>query len=242
MGRPKKTTPTCRVSLSLDEADHDLLQAWALEAGKHEATLAAQVVIEVLRAAADDRGQLNIQLIESALAALRGDQVHPPVDQARWRWPLDVLLADRKLWGWYPELCALMGRRLQLPRPSRMGAGDNTPVLDREGYADLLEFLFPAVATTGGVVTWRSTDYPAAVEAARGPQAEDSLPFRPTWERVIRHVVKALDALERSQSGGAGDPQQAMIIEDQLTHGWLVILKNLVGEGHPAALPEKRLS
>ena len=79
-------------------------------------------------------------------------------------------------------------------------------VTNREGYFDLLEFLFPALEGPRGRLTWRSTDYPIAAEAQR--RGEGGAPLRPIWERVIRHVVLAMTGLEEAKN-----PSLAMAVE-----------------------------
>jgi hypothetical protein len=240
MGRPKKTTPTHRVYLTLGEDEHDLLEAFAAERAKPTATVAGELLSKVLGASTDSEGRISREQVEAIIHTLRGEPVYP-ANVPRWRLPLDSILAERSWWAtWYPELCKLLSRDTKLRAPSYHGAGDNGPVLDRDGYFDLLEFLFPTVAGPRGAVTWRALDY--ATKGDRGHSDEDSRSLRSAWEAVIRHVVVAMTGLETAK-----DASLLISVEEQIRHGWLSTLLSLVGEappGHEASprLPKKRLA
>jgi hypothetical protein len=239
MPRPKKTTPSHRVYLTLDQAQHDLLEAFAAELARPPATLAAQFLTRVLEAGVDAEGRISREQIESTIRTLRGEPSFP-ANVPRWRQPLSAILADRDWWAtWYSELCKLLSRDNKTRELSSSGAGDNGPVLDSEGYFDLLEFLFPTVAGPRGTVSWRSQSYHATVEGRH--QDEGGRPLKPAWEAVIRHVVVAMTALEEAKNASL-----LISVEDQIRHGWLSTLLSLVGEAPPGGsaprLPKKRLA
>jgi hypothetical protein len=231
--------PTHRVYLTLTKMQHRTLEEFAAEASRPPATFAAELLVSVLDSAITEDGDIDRAQIEATIRTLKGDRTYP-ANVTRWKRPIEAILSDRFWWNaWYPDLCALLGRDAKLRQPSSFGAGDGGPVTDREGYFDLLEFLFRALPGPREPITWRSMDYPAAAEAQL--RGEGSQPFRPVWERVIRHVVVALVALEETQN-----PSLLISVEDQIRHGWLSTLLTLVGEAPPGRealprLPKKRL-
>jgi hypothetical protein len=225
MPRPSRG-PTHRVYLTLTEMQHRLLTEFASAGGRAPATFASEVLTSILDSALTEDGDIDQRQVEATINALRGDPTFP-ANIPRWRRPLDAILLDTAWWSaWYPELCSLLGRD-----KNRLGYSRDR-VANREGYFDLLEFLFPALEGPRGRLTWRSTDYPIAAEAQR--RGEGGAPLRPIWERVIRHVVLAMTGLEEAKN-----PSLAMAVEDQIRHGWLSTLLSLVGEASPGkdALP-----
>src|SRR5207302_182982 len=83
------------------------------ELGKPPATLAGQIVLDVLGAAEQTPdGRFNPEAVAARIRALRGkpEGQQPPVKLPIWRWPLDLLLSQRQWWSdWYPQLCELLG-------------------------------------------------------------------------------------------------------------------------------------
>jgi hypothetical protein len=154
---------------------------------------------------------------------------------ARWRWPMEDLLADTAWWDrWLPDLYELLGRDLR-GEPDEWG-GPGEPIVDRRGYGDLLTYLFPPVDD----VTWRSADYPrmASLQARQGAQHGTSPPVRAqVWEPVLRHVATALRALEETSAAGT-DPQLRLEAEARITGSWVQVLRTLVGEQPATPLPE----
>jgi hypothetical protein len=224
MRRKGAVGPGRRVYLTLAPTQHRLLEEFATEAGRAPATLAADFLVSILDAALTDAGDVDREQVQATIRTLRGEPTYSTTTP-RWRRPIDAILLDAHWWRtWYPELCALLG-------PAR-----TTPATD----FDLLEFLFPAIPGPRGDITWRSMDYPATAESRR--RGEASRPLRPIWERVIRHVVVALTALEQAQ-----DPSLLITVESQIRHGWLETLLSLVGEAAPGdrtskpRLPQNRL-
>jgi len=143
----------------------------------------------------------------------------------RWAWPLDCLLADAEWWErWLPKLNQLMGS-------DGPGLG-RAPT--RDGYVDLMELVFPAI----GVVTWRSLEYRAAADAIDSTDQDSRVCAGPgtsrAWEPVIRHVVRALAALESAEQPEA-DPYHAMRVQTELQGPWIGTLRNLLGRS-PAEL------
>src|SRR2546428_9058022 len=235
MPRPRRRIH--RVNLTLDQAQFELLQAFAKELGKPPATLAGRVILDVLGAAErTPDGRFNPAAVAARIRALRGEAQgkQPPVKLPIWRWPLDLLLGQRQWWNdWYPQLCQLLGRKLEAD-------GRRAGIYDRAGYADVMEFLFPTIAGPNGSSSWRSPLYPGVAEARRHPEDEGVRPLAEVWEACVRHVAVALNALEETESGSA-----LILLEDQIRHSWLSTLLNLVGAASPGGktppLPQNRL-
>ncbi|MBJ7597753.1 hypothetical protein [Candidatus Nephthysia bennettiae] len=227
MSRPQKQTSTGRVYLSLDEPDMALLKAYALQTGRPAATVAGQLVVNMLRGARDSSGAVDPELIANVLQQLKGD-TKSPVQLPRWRWPLDRLLGhrERQWWDrWLPQLNQLMGRTLE---PNDIALGERSgPLLDDKGYSDLLEFLLP----TQGTVSWRSLDYRKCMR----PE------LRPTWEPTIRHVARALEALEDAESTEAG-ANASILVQANISGPWLRTLLAITGLQPPELLPKQRLA
>jgi hypothetical protein len=103
-----------------------------------------------------------------------------------------------------------------------------------------MEFLFPTVTSPrGGAISWRSLEYPAAAAPQNANEAAPALPH--IWESVIRHVTKALCALEKTAEPKA-DPVLAILTQDHIAGPWLRTLQVLCGENAPDALPRTRLA
>lgn len=74
--------------------------------------------------------------------------------EPRWEWLIDALLADRRRWDrWLPDLNELLGRKLS---DRSAGYGKGNAIVDRRGYGDLLEYLFPTVVVGRDAISWRS--------------------------------------------------------------------------------------
>jgi hypothetical protein len=232
-GRPRRIAPARRFNLTLDESDLALLIAYSQQAGHPPTRVAGDLLRAILRGAKGDNGQLDSAQVEATLRLLRGESDQPTRIEPRWEWPIEAILADSRWWErWLPDLNELLGRKLQDPKDDR-GQGRRAPVRDRRGYADLMEFLFPACEG----VSWRSPKYPHLASA----RAEDGELYY-VWESVIRHVATALEALEAVAQPGTS-PAARILTQDQITGPWLRTLKNLVGEvARPADLPQKRLA
>jgi hypothetical protein len=243
MGRPAKYSR--RYHLTLEAADADLLDAYAHETRKPPATAGANLLVQALRSATSGVDELSAERrlvaeLQAANATLRrrlqaagGPAEAPRVP--RWEWAIEDILADRGWWAtWLPRLYELLGRQVRRSTLSRAA------VHDRRGYADLLTFLFPPVRLNGRpAAEWGAPDYPHY--ARREAQTEHraavaTASARPeVWEPVIRHVVVALCALERTAAPGS-DPVLRIRTEDELTTSWLRTLRRLTGD-EPAELP-----
>ena len=64
---------------------------------------------------------------------------------------------------------------------------------------------------------------------------------RHIWEAVIRHVERALCALEKVSQPEA-DPAMGILTQDHIAGPWLLTLHALTGEGQPPHVPTKRVS
>jgi hypothetical protein len=194
------------------------------------ATLASQLIRVGLQRPDSDRAVADsIASVSARLHAEPGSISWP-----RWTWPLPVLLADRPWWDrWLPELNELLGRGLV---PTDASYGDRAPIRDRRGSSDLLEFLFPVVTTPSGGVTWRDVNYPAAV----GHRAhEGSGPLAELYDTVIRHVSKALSALEESSRPGTSGAAR-ISLDDQILGPWLSALTTMLGQQQPTVFRQLR--
>jgi hypothetical protein len=244
-GRPRRTTPARRFHLTLDEADASLLEAYAQEVGQQPMRVAGELVRRLLRGSTTNDGRIEKQQVDALLRAIRGEDREAAPNEPRWQWPIQAILADRRWWDrWLPDLNELMGRQLA-PKTAELDYDEQgrrrnpAPVLDRRGYGDLMEFLFPTLSSSrGGGISWRSPEYPLAAAAQNGKQADPALPH--LWESVIRHVVRALCALERSTQPLA-DPVMGILTQDHIAGPWLHTLRVLCGQDAPDALPQKRL-
>ncbi len=148
-------------------------------------------------------------------------------------WPLDSLLADTEWWDtWLPRLGELMGRDTGFDPNQRQ-------VVDDRGYVDLMAQLFTPVDG----VTWRELVYPAAamadtvrVRSGKSSQpatfserAEERINARAqVWEPVVRHVARALAALEATERPDA-DAYRAPQVQVEIARPWVGILRSLLG-------------
>jgi len=241
MGRRPKYSRRCY--LTLEPADADALDVYAREEGLPAATAAARLLLDALRRAmspeADElaAARRRVAVLETEKDSLqRRLRAANAVDQAsnlpRWEWPVEDLLADRDWWELLlPRLYEVLGRQTHVYDPSLI-------VADDRGYVDLLGLLFPAIREQAGAVAeWHSREYPAhakrhwqhhaassgiATEIAVGCQAAAM------WEPVVRHVAKALSALEITSAPGA-DPILCIRAEDDIAGAWLRTLRRLTG-------------
>jgi hypothetical protein len=100
-----------------------------------------------------------------------------------------------------------------------------------------MEFLFPTVTSSrGGGISWRSPEYPLVAVARNGNEAAAALPH--IWESVIRHLVRALCALEKTAEPQA-DPVTGILTQDHIAGSRLCMLRALTGESSPPDLPAK---
>jgi hypothetical protein len=232
-------------------AAKELLLAWLEAAGSnggHDVAALQRRHEEVLRERDDLQRQLTDVIqgrpvtndpdrvipAESPAAPKRSRRSPSRRRDARWEWPAPDLLDETAWWDrWLPRLYELLGRDLR-GEPDQWG-GSEQLVVDRRGYADLLTYLFPPI----GSVTWRSPAYArAAADKARQGGQEDALwSLRvQAWYPVLRHVAKALCALEET-SAARTDPQLRLEAEARLTGSWVQVLGNLVGDRQTGRLP-----
>lgn len=172
-GRPPREIPRRRLNLTLDEPDGVLLDAYAQELGHSAAHAAASIVQETLPAARGPDGAVNRDGVEAVLGHIRGERRRGLRDP-RWTWPIEAILSNRPwLARWLPELNELLGRghvsRDSHPQYDDSGRRmDPSTILDRRGYGDLMEFLFPTVTTPRDAVSWSSPEYPGSL-LRKGP-------------------------------------------------------------------------
>jgi hypothetical protein len=242
VGRPPKYSR--RYHLTLEAAEADLLDAYALEQRRPVATVATRLLVQALRqATSSDGGELAVAQrqvgeLQATNATLRrrlsaarrdGDEAEPP----RWEWAIEDLLTDHGWWAtWLPRLYELLGRQL------RRYTGGRIDVVDDRGYADLMAFLFPPILDQAGrvVAEWKSLAYPHhAVRAGQAgrdrhpaTEATPSSARQAVWEPVIRHVAEALCALEQTAQPGA-DAVLRIRTKDELATSWLRTLRRLTG-------------
>lgn len=240
---------THRLGLTLDPDEHARIVAYAREAGRPVATVAKRLVLQMIdghdpdaAAAALSRERDRVRQLESEVTRLQAQltQRQTAVELAgrlpRWRWPLETLLDDDPWWDdWLPLLGELIGRRLEYDR-----GYDDRPaeaaVVDGRGFADLMRYLFPDLRDEGGeVVPWRSPAYPRhAWLAWENAGSRSSLRQRPmraaVWEPVIRHVARALTALETT-SQAHGDAYTHLRVEAEIRGEWMRTLGAMLGEG-----------
>jgi hypothetical protein len=173
-----------------------------------------------------------------------GHAYQPP----RCRWPLETLLADRPWWDeWLPLLGELMGRNLEYDQ--RYSDRQARPIVDDRGFADLMGYLFPAVTDPRGqLVPWHSCEYGHQARAARNnSRANSVLHQRPVraevWEPVVRHVARALTALEMT-SQAPDDAYAHLRVQAEIRGEWMRTLAAIVGAGiaqRPGHLPRDPL-
>jgi hypothetical protein len=141
--------------------------------------------------------------------------------------------ADNRWWDrWLPQLNQLLGREL----------GEERGTYDTPAE--------PRLSTAAATATWSSSSSPQLrVHAAPSPGGrpstpriagpkdanEASTPVPHIWESVIRHVARALCALERAAQPEA-DPTAGILLQDHLTGPWLRTLRALTGQTPPTGL------
>jgi hypothetical protein len=144
-GRPRRTTPMKRFNLTLDEADAGLLEAYAQELGQQPTRVAGELFRKLLRGARAQDGRIDPHQVDAMLRVIRGEDRSDQPNEPRWEWPIEALLADRRWWDrWLPDLNEILGRPKGERGRGALGTRE-APIVDRRGYADLMEFLFPAV-------------------------------------------------------------------------------------------------
>jgi hypothetical protein len=240
LGRPQNEEPSQRMTLTLAPEDHDLVKAYAHQVGMKPATVVSRIVLDTLKAGMDENGGLDAGLVNENLRKLHGTDEANLVTDPRWRWPLDALLTDRRWWDrLLPHLHELLGRGSLIPSKGRGRPGEReSAVTDRRGYANLMEYLYPAKNHGDSVTTWRDPIYGAAFltpdDQVFGPDAE-------VWEATIRHVAMALDALDETLQPGANALYRIQV-QEHITGPWLRALSYITGKGKPEPLPESRLA
>jgi hypothetical protein len=249
MPRPRRAVPARRYHVTLDRAIADRLTAYAQATHRPAATAAASLIGDGLtRLDGDDPGELRearrqvaeltrrVESLRRQLAERTGrEQVE---HTARWEWPIDALLADTDWWDrWLPRFNELMGRGSAFAGRSLT----SELVTDERGYTDLLGFLFPAIGSDDGELTWRSLAY--SEEARRRLSTSgSSVPTSraaDVWQPVIRLVAEALCLLETTGQAGV-DPYLRLRARAEIAGLWAQILAYLVGEKEHD-LPRHRL-
>jgi hypothetical protein len=246
MSRPKNEVPTDRFNVSLPRPVAERVRALAERQRRSgPAAIASLVTYAVLGDAGDEtaeeervqasplyqrltaeRDELSAALMETRRQLAEQRRATPADLQQtpRWAWPLDCLLADDDWWGsWLPKLYELLGSEA----PGRSAAHAD------HCYLDLMAYLFPPI----GSVTWRSLKYRAAVQTdtSSSPVRLTAGPGRAlAWEPVIRHVARALAALETTEAPDA-DPYHAMRVQAEISGPWVGVLRHLLGKS-PAEL------
>ncbi|MBJ7605365.1 MAG: hypothetical protein JF885_03505 [Candidatus Dormibacteraeota bacterium] len=233
----KRQGPGRRFNLTLDEPDTRLLEAFGRQLGEPPTKVAGDLIRKLLHDSRAADGQVNRDQVEAILRTLRGGETQKPLEP-RWEWPVETILADGRWWDrWLPDLNELLGRDLTPSTSAAFGERPG-PIVDRRGYSDLLEFLFPVASGPRGAVTWRSPQYPQ-VAGATASEGNGDLSY--IWGTVIRHVTRALCALEEASQPGS-TAVMGILTQDHITGPWLRTLRGLVGERPPDALPTKRLA
>ncbi|TMC06867.1 MAG: hypothetical protein E6J41_17500 [Chloroflexi bacterium] len=254
------STGTHRLGLTLAAAEYERIVAYARAAGRPVATMAKRVLLGVIdghnpdaAAAALSRERDRVRELESEVMRLQAQlaQHQAAADLSarlpRWRWPLEVLLADHEWWDeWLPRLGELVGRNLQYGHA--YDDGQSASVVDDRGFADLMGYLFPNVEHAHGApVRWSSPEYARYARLAWQTTGTASRWQRPVraevWEPVVRHVALALAALETT-SQDPGDAYTHLRVEAEIRGEWMRTLEVLVGDGissRPVQLPRKPL-
>jgi hypothetical protein len=237
---------THRLGLTLDAAEHERITAYARQARRPVATVAKRVLLGVIDGhnpdaamAALSRERDRVRELESEVARLHAQLAQHqaatdlPTRLPRWRWPLQVLLADHEWWEqWLPRLGELIGRNLQYGHT--YDDGQSTTIVDDRGFADLMGHLFPNLKDAQGTpFRWNSLEYPKHArltwESAR-PRPRWQRPVRAeVWEPVVRHVALALTALEMTSH----DPRDAyahLRVEAEIRGDWMRTLEVILGD------------
>jgi hypothetical protein len=237
--QPRRRGESRRFNLTLYEEDVQLLETFASQLGEPPTKVAGDYIRRLLEGARAADGTVEPAQAEAILRGFRGEDNRRP-SQPRWEWPIEAILADGRWWDrWLPDLNELMGRKLTPPRISGDYEHRPKPVLDRRGYADVLEFLFPTIAGPRGAVTWRSPQYPHVAAITNGDESDAGLVY--VWESVLRHVTRALCALEETGQPTA-TAVMGVLTQDHIAGPWLRTLRRLTGEDEPSDLPTKRLA
>jgi hypothetical protein len=243
-------TGTRRLGLTLEADEYERIRAYARHAGRPVATAAKRLLLSVIdghdpdaAAVALSRERDRVRQLEEEVTRLevqlsqRRAAAEPAASLPRWRWPLEALLADRAWWDeWLPLLDELIGRNLEYDR----GHSDRQarPVVDDRGFGDLMGYLFPALTHQHGEpVYWDSQAYPRlAREAWNNASTGSPLRQRPlraeVWEPVVRHVARALTALEVT-SQTPGDAHTHLRVEAEIRGDWMRTLGAMLGLGVP---------
>jgi hypothetical protein len=252
-----------RLGLTLDLDEYERVVAYARQLGRPIATAAKRVLLGVIdgydadaiaatltrerdrvRDLEAEVTRMQAQLTQRQFVADLGDKL------PHWRWPLEPLLADRTWWDeWLPLLGELVGRDLEYDRT--YGGRDAEPVVDERGFANLMRYLFPDVTDERGVaVTWHSPEYGRhARRAWQNAGARSPLHRRPVraevWEPVVRHVARALTALETTSQDPA-DAYTHLRVEAEIRGEWMRTLGVMLGTGsgaikRPEQLPREPL-
>jgi len=249
---------THRLALTLRPDEYHRIRAHAHQAGKPLAAAAKRVLLAAIEGrdpdpADDSVSRDRVRSLEDEVALLQAQLAQRQAagdlegTLPRWRWPLDTLLADRPWWDeWLPLLGELIGRNLEYDRA--YGEPPSAPIVDDRGFADLMAYLFPPVPGEGGrSVPWHSCEYPRQARAAWNAGAT-ALPRQravrsEVWEPVVRHVARALTALETT-SQVAGDAYTHLRVESEIRSEWMRTLGGMLGEGisqRPDHLPRAPL-
>jgi hypothetical protein len=244
-----------RLGLTLDPDEYAQMVAYARQAGRPVATVAKRILLAAIAghdpdaaAAALSRERDRVRDLEAELTRLQ-TAGELGAKLPHWRWPLNALLADRPWWReWLPLLNELIGRRLQHDRRSS-GEGQPPPVLDDRGFGDLMRYLFPdLVDDEGSPVPWHSPEYRRYARLAwdhtspRPPSAQRPVRAE-VWEPVVRHVARALSALETT-SQAPGDAYTHLRVQAEIRGEWMRTLGAMLGEGsaqRPEQLPRDLL-
>lgn len=263
MPRPRKASRSRRLFLTVDEEIAVAIDAQAERQQERSVRLAAELLTDAVRRLDDEGRDANaltearrrIAQLETTVDGLRRrlrareEADNRAAGAPRWEWPVAELLADEEWWAaWLPRLYELLGRDLTATpaRSQPYGGPRPAPVVDKRGYSDLMTFLFPPFrdARGGLIADWRNAEYPAlAWQEWEARRARKELnegtppPARPyAWEPTLRHVVRALCALEQASGPGA-DPTYGIRVEEELTGPWLRTLRHVTGETAPPELP-----
>jgi hypothetical protein len=235
-----------RLGLTLTPYEYTQIRAYARRAGKPLATVAKRAILDVAAGpspeaapAALARERERVRQLEAEVTRLQAHidkrQVLADLRAAlpRWRWPLDALLGDQQWWDeWLPLLGELIGRHLEYDHP--YGEVEADPVVDERGFGDLLTYLFPPIPDARGrSVPWHTTGYPRHAHAAWTVNSAASRRKRPVraevWEPVVRHVARALTALETT-SQTPGDAYTHLRVEAEIRGEWMRTLGAIIGE------------
>jgi hypothetical protein len=239
-----------RLGLTLEPDEYERVRAYARHAGRPVATAAKRLLLSVIdghdpdaAAVALSRERDRVRQLEEEVTRLQAQtgQQQPAADLTatvpRCRWPLERLLADRAWWDeWLPLLGELIGRHLEYDR----GYSDRQarPVVDDRGFADLMGYLFPTLTAEGGApVSWNSREYPRLARmtwndaGARSPSRQRPVRAE-VWEPVVRHVARALTALETT-SQISSDAYTHLRAQAEIRGDWLRTLGAILGVGGP---------